>query len=308
MSRAETDGTAQQRRLVSTLKHLRQAAQLTHREVTEALSWSESKVYRIESGDTRISATDLRALARLYRVRDQSELGRLLALAQAAKVQPWLAYRDVYSGQTLRFLAHESHAAFIYHLASQRVPDLLQTRDYARAVIDTDIPAPTPRRRERLLEILALRQRILDASRPPMIVSFLDESILHRVGGGPDVMGEQLRHLERLAQRPNLRIQILPLGCGAYPAMGTAFTYLTFGSPEEEDLVHVDQGRSRAMTRPSSTSAGAHDRERTLYLEALRKLENLSLTAGESLAMIRARLPKNTEGSLPNPRPQKQHP
>jgi transcriptional regulator with XRE-family HTH domain len=286
------DGTAEHLRLRTELKRLRHKAGLSQRDVAAALSWSPSKAHRIETGDARVAISDLRTLATLYGVHDPGTVEYLLALARAARVQPWQAYRDVHSGQMLRFLAHESDATIIRHLAGLLIPDLLQTQAYTRAVLEADLPPLTPQRSERLLDILTRRQSRLHApGRLPRIVSLLDESALHRTVGGPDVTGGQLRHLEALAQRANIRIRILPFRAGAYPGMGTAFTHLAFATTAHADLVHVDRPPARPRKRhdPAQARAG-HERDPAPYLETFQHLETLALTAGDSLTMIRAAL------------------
>ena len=287
MTRAPGEAAGARRGLCHELKHLRRTADLTQKAVAEAMGCSVSKLVRIESGQVRISNTDLQALASLYGVHDGPHGLRLLELAGAARTQLWNTYRDLYGWRTLQFLGHEARAVSIQYLSPHLIPALFQIEPYAYAAQRIELlRRRTPQQDERLRHLLTLRQQILHSPDPPTIVSFLDETLIRRTVAGPTVMGEQLTHLEMLAQQPNIQIRIVPLHAGAYPFIRTGFTYLTFAGPHEADLVHIEPppGCRTGMDRPRSR----HDHDPSVYRQALADIDALALTTNESLALIRA--------------------
>ena len=126
----------QRRRLRTELKKARQASGLTQDQVAGEMDWSLSKIIRIESASSGISANDLKALLQLYGVKDPGQVDSLLALARAARERSWWsAYRDVAPQPLLQLIEYESAAHVIRQFETMFIPGILQTEDYARAVI-----------------------------------------------------------------------------------------------------------------------------------------------------------------------------
>ncbi len=141
------DPVLSRRHLVSTLQQLREAAGLTQRQVAEALEWSMSKVARIESGTVRVSTTDLRALLGLYGATD--EAARLTAMARLARRRPWFAvYEHARDPGFTAFLGYEGAASEIREFQTLTVPGLLQTEDYATAILEANLASHIEERRE----------------------------------------------------------------------------------------------------------------------------------------------------------------
>ena len=127
----------QRRRLRTELKKARQVSGLTQDQVAGEMDWSLSKIIRIESASSGISANDLKALLQLYGVKDPGQVDSLVALARAARERSWWsAYRDVAPQPLLQLTEYESAAQVIRQFETMFVPGILQTEDYARAVID----------------------------------------------------------------------------------------------------------------------------------------------------------------------------
>jgi len=233
--------TARGRRLRHELRRLREEAGLTHAEVASRLEWSASKVSRIETGQSRVQTGDVRDLLDIYGVTDDATCEALVQLAREARRRGWwTSYTDVLGSGT--YVGLEAEAATLHTFESQFIPGLLQTEDYARAIIRAGQVRPDPETLERRLAARMARQEILSRSDPPEIWAVLDEPVVSRPVGGPDVMRQQLRHLIDLSARPKtpLTLQVLPLSAGAHHGMNGPFVILTFHSPTDPPMVYLE--------------------------------------------------------------------
>jgi transcriptional regulator with XRE-family HTH domain len=233
--------TARGRRLRYELRRLREEAGLTHSEVARHLEWSASKVSRIETGQSRVQTGDVRDLLEVYGVTDQAAAEALVQLAREARRRGWWTrYTDVLGSGT--YVGLEVEAATLHTYESMFIPGLLQTEDYARAVIRAGQTRPDPETLERRLAARLARQEILARSDPPEIWAVLDESVVSRPVGGSEVMRGQLRHLIELSSHPNtsLTLQILPFTAGAHPGMNGPFVILGFNSPTDPPMVYLE--------------------------------------------------------------------
>jgi transcriptional regulator with XRE-family HTH domain len=220
---------------------------LTVEQVAEQLLCSPSKVSRMETGQRAATLRDVRDLCGIYGVTDQAEITRLMDLAREGKQQAWWQPYDLDYFATYVDLEQAATGLSYYHTTV--VPGLLQTVDYARAMFAWSLPTGqlgahlaehpqdrrdnlieyTPERRDQLIDVRVRRQRQLLTRDPaPDLVAVLDEAVLHRVVGGPAIMGAQLRHLVEASARSNLALQVIPFGLGAHPAMDNIFTILEF--------------------------------------------------------------------------------
>ncbi len=233
--------TARGRRLRLELRRLREEAGLTHSEVARRLEWSPSKVSRIETGQSRVQTGDVRDLLEIYGVTDQATCDSLVQLAREARRRGWWTrYTDVLGSGT--YVGLEAEASGLHTYESMFIPGLLQTEDYARAVIRAGQTRPDPETLNRRLSARMARQEILDRPEPPQIWAVLDESVVSRPVGGPDVMRAQLQHLIEVSTRPNtpLTLQILPFTVGAHPGMNGPFVILNFNSPTDPPMVYLE--------------------------------------------------------------------
>ena len=233
--------TARGRRLRHELRRLREEAGLTHAEVARRLEWSPSKVSRIETGQSRAQTGDVRDLLEIYGVTDEATCEALVQLAREARRRGWWTrYTDVLGSGT--YVGLEAEAAGLHTYKSMFVPGLLQTEDYAQAVIRAGQAKPDPEMLSRRLSARMARQEILERPDPPEIWAVLDESVVSRPVGGPEVMHAQLQHLIALSTKPNstLTLQVLPFTAGAHPGMNGPFVILTFGSPTDPPMVYLE--------------------------------------------------------------------
>ncbi|MEV4512796.1 helix-turn-helix transcriptional regulator [Dactylosporangium sp. NPDC049525] len=265
------------RRLRLAIRRIREATGRTQGQVAEELSWSISKVNRIETGEVTISRTDLQALLRLLDFRDEREAARLLEDARLSRVRGWWDRPEFrpYLDSTLRQLVQlESEATAIRSFQFAAFPGLLQIREYAAAVIDAAFASSSAESRAARVDLRMLRQENLDKrSSRPMHIVILDEFLLQRIIGGADVTARQLKALTESARRPDVCVRLLPkeesvsLFYGAfvlYDVVGeTSFLYregLSEGVVERSETVQqhrakFDQMWKRCLTEDATLSA-----------------------------------------------------
>jgi len=183
--------SARGRRLRHELRRLREEADLTHSEVARRLEWSPSKVSRIETGQSRVQTGDVRDLLEVYGITDETTCDALVQLAREARRRGWWTrYSDVLGSGT--YVGLEAEASALHTYESMFIPGLLQTEDYARAVIRAGQARPDPETLERRVMARMARQEIFTRSDPPEIWAVLDDPVVSRPVGGADVMREQL--------------------------------------------------------------------------------------------------------------------
>ncbi|MFF9770128.1 helix-turn-helix domain-containing protein [Streptomyces sp. NPDC014636] len=224
---ANSNPTIRRRRLGAELRRLRKASGLKSTEVAERLMVSQPKISHLENGNRAISPRDVRDLCALYEVTDQQVIDALMQMAkESGQRGRWHAYGDI--PQSV-YIALETEAASLHTYEPMVIPGLLQTPGYAHAVIEETIPQLTVEEAATRLKVRLRRQhRIYDPASPLRLWVVLDESALHRVVGSPDIMREQLEHLNALNTEPHITVQILPYTVGAHPGLSGRFSILTF--------------------------------------------------------------------------------
>ena len=232
--------TVRRRRLGLELRQLREAAGLTLEDVGEKLEWSGAKVSRIENARVRVSPRDVRDLLDVYGITDETRRKNLILLTREARERAWWEdYLDAVQPGVQTVVGFETEAAALHVYDAQLANGLLQTEDYARAVIRAIWTADSPEQLERRLKLRMGRQGVLVKDDPPQLWSVLDESILHRRVGGADVLRGQLRRLIEAAEMPNVTLQVLPFAAGAHAGVDGAFMIAEFPAPDP-DIVHVE--------------------------------------------------------------------
>jgi transcriptional regulator with XRE-family HTH domain len=231
--------TGRRRRLGAELRRLREAAGLTIDRVAEELECSPSKVSRIETGQVSATPRDVRDMLGLYRV-DDARLEAMVQVAREARQRGWWQkFVDVPDGVPA-YVGLETAATSIDVYMALLVPALLQTPDYARAVIAAVRPDLPRSEIDRRVELRLRRQDLLDQERPPRMRVLLDDTVLRRPVGGPAVMAAQRRRLLADADRPAVTIQVLEVEAGAHAGMDGPFTIFGFPAPAEPDVVALD--------------------------------------------------------------------
>ncbi|MFD4874568.1 helix-turn-helix domain-containing protein [Streptomyces sp. NPDC058420] len=224
---ANSNPTVRRRRLGAELRRLRLASGLKSAEVAKRLMVSQPKISHLENGRRTISPRDVRDLCVVYGVTDPQVIDSLMGMARESG-QPgwWHAYGDI--PQSV-YIALETDATFLHTYESMVIPALLQTPAYADAVIGETIPLLTAEEAGTRLKVRLRRQhRIYDPTGPLRLWAVLDESALRRAVGSPDVMREQLEHLNALGTEPHITVQVLPHTVGAHPGLSGQFSILRF--------------------------------------------------------------------------------
>ncbi|GAA3069503.1 helix-turn-helix domain-containing protein [Streptosporangium carneum] len=267
--------------LRSRLLQLRQERRLTQEQVARALEWSLSKVIRIEHGKNNVSRADLQALLVLYGIEDEREREVLLQLARSARTPSWWSeFRTSISDAYLSYVGYEQAAAAILQFQPHSLPSLLQTEDYARAVVADSMERTGA---DAVVRLRMRRQRMLRERREPPVREFvLDEAVIHRrVGAGrsPEIMPRQLVHVSEMIEREEVRVHVVPFEAGAHPGMGKSdFTLLEFAGGLD-DVIYTDNNETTAAV-PGT------DHRVVEYRELFELLKECSLSREESYQLI----------------------
>ncbi len=281
MSTAQTGGGTTVRRLMlgSQLRRLREAGGVSREEAGYSIRASESKISRMELGRVGFKERDVADLLTLYGVVGDGERGALLAMVGEANAATWWhGYGDVVPSWFQNYLGLEEAASQIRSYEVQFVHGLLQTADYARAVIRLGNASAGPEEIERRVEVRIRRQELLTGDRAPRLLAVVDEAALRRPWGGAEVMGAQIDRLVQLAELPNVDLRVMPLRVGGNRAEGGAFSMLSFPEPELPDVVYLEQFTS-ALYLDKADQVGAYGR-------AMDRLAADSLPSERGLALL----------------------
>jgi hypothetical protein len=203
---------------------------------------SESKISRMELGRVGFKERDITDLLTLYGVTDPDQRASLQELARQAN-QPgwWHRYNDLLPSWFQAYLGLEAATSRIRTYEVQFIPGLLQTPDYAQAVVRLGHAGASADEIARRVQIRIERQQILTRERPPHLWAVVDEAALRRPIGGPQVMHDQLAALIGATKLPNIRLQVIPFHAGGHAAAGGAFSVLRFPEQDLPDVVYVEQ-------------------------------------------------------------------
>jgi transcriptional regulator with XRE-family HTH domain len=226
----------------SHLRRLREAGRITPEDAGAAIRASASKISRLELGRNGFKPRDIADLLTLYGVNDGTERATLLTLAQQASLPGWWhTYNDLVPAWFGPYLGLEQAASVIRGYEVQFVPGLLQTEDYARAVIRLGHDSAGESELERRVSLRMRRQGILHGPNPPHLWVVIDEGALRRPIGGRAVMRAQIRHLIDIAELPRVTVEMLPFSAGSHTATGGPITILRFPEDAIRDVVYLEQ-------------------------------------------------------------------
>jgi len=280
--------TAGRRRLRNALRRARDAAGLTQEQVAERMDWSLSKVIRIETGAVSISTSDLRQLLLLYQIDDPDEVAALVELARVGRRRPWWTrYKDTIPGEYLSYVGLEDESSAIHMFSPAGMPGLLQTKDFAHAVVDaswwtpgTDDPArgqPVPPEVTARVDVRMKRQQeVLKRPNPPAITAVLDEAVLRRQIGGPAVLRQQLLHLAELGASPHIAVRVLPFST-SIPNLLSPFAILEFPDPADADVVFVEGPLEQTVLDGADVET---------YRRMFERVQAASMSEADALALI----------------------
>jgi transcriptional regulator with XRE-family HTH domain len=266
--------TVRRRELGAMLRALRNERGLTVDQVAAELLCSPSKVSRMETGQRGATLRDIRDLCDLYGVTRVADRERLMTLAREGKQQGWW---QSYNLDFATYVGLEEAAVSLSFYMPMLVPGLLQTPGYVRALHEADMQNYTAEMVNAAVEVRLKRQQILTRNPPLRLSVVLDEAVLHRVVGGPAVMGEQLDRLIAAAKLTNVTISVIPFTVGAHPAMDSLFEILDFGDTAprvvyvEGLMGYIYLDRAQDISR---------------YAQVFDHLRDLALTPEESAELI----------------------
>lgn len=228
------------RRLAQDLRNLRNDAGLTTQQVADAVGRAQSLVSRWEAGKRTPSHGDVIALAELFGI-DRDRRDRLTGLARDARRKGWWeTYVDVLPEWHERYLGLEAEASEVNTFEPDVIPGLLQTPDYARALTKATLLRSTPEEIERRVELRLQRQQRLSDTAPLKLWAIAGEASLYKKVGGTGVLKQQLEHLLKTAEWPNITFQVMPLEAGAQPATGGQVTILRYSDAADADVVYLE--------------------------------------------------------------------
>lgn len=239
----EAGPTTRRRQLGLRLLAFREAAGLSAEEAGERAGVSKATVSRYERAKGNVRWNQVDQLCRVYGVTDKDREA-LVELAKNSKATEawWVPFAGKLPDQMRMLLALENEASRISHHTVGVIPGLLQTLEYAQAIQATPDNALPSEEIQSYLTMRMQRQRILDRLSPPFYHVILDEAVLRRQVGGPEVMSAQLDHLLSRGQQPHVSIQVLPFSAGAYSAALNSFiVFGGFAGPDPSlDVVFLE--------------------------------------------------------------------
>ncbi|WP_188116067.1 helix-turn-helix domain-containing protein [Salinispora fenicalii] len=224
------------------LRRLRESCGVTREGAGWEIRASESKISRMELGRVGFKERDVADLLTLYGITDPQERDALLHLARDANSPGWWhRYGDVLPSWFQAYLGLEAAAALIRTYELQFVPGLLQTEEYARAVVLLGHSRAASAEIDRRVTLRMRRQQVLHGEDPPQLWAVVDEAALRRPIGGAAVMRQQVSALIEATRLPNVRLQVVPFAAGGHAAAGGAFSILRFDDKELPDVVYIEQ-------------------------------------------------------------------
>jgi hypothetical protein len=223
------------------LRRLRETAGVTRDNAGYHIRASGSKISRMELGRVSFKERDVIDLLEFYGVDDTAEREKLLQLTREANAVPWYQkFQDVVPDWFHVFVGLEEAAQLIRVYEVQFVPGLLQTEEYARAIIAQGAPGMEPDEVERRVALRMGRQKLLTRDNPPRYWVVMDEAALRRPMGGRDVHVAQIERLIDLVGEPNITLQVMPFRYGGHAADGGAFTIMRFPETDLPDVVYME--------------------------------------------------------------------
>ncbi|MER0245077.1 helix-turn-helix transcriptional regulator [Streptomyces sp. HSW2009] len=278
MGEARSAPTVGQIVLGMRLRDLREKAGVTFEEAAKALHVNQTTVRRMEKAEVGLKLPYVEKLLRTYGVPDD-EVGPFLELAGEAN-QPgwWHRFRDVLPDWFSLYVSLEGAASLIRTYEPHFVPGLLQTADYARALLRVGFPHASEEELDRRVELRLERQQLLTGPDAPRLWAIVDETVVRRPVGDADVMRAQIDRLIESLELSNVTLQIVPFSSGPHPGMFGPFHLFRFRVPELPDVVY-NEGLTSASYLDERADVAA-------YLEALDRMGTQAVPAPRTGAFL----------------------
>jgi hypothetical protein len=276
MTTHDEDPAVAKRRLKTELRSARNLLKRTQNDVAQAMDWSTAKLIRIEGG-ARITQNDLKVLLDYYGIRDSGRVETMLALARVARAEePWSELQDLTPAGTRRYLSYEAWASIIRVYQPLLVPGLLQTEEYAFAVLRYTYELSADEV-SRVWEVRQRRQQLHERPNPPELFGIIDEAVIRRPIGGPRVMRRQLVRLKEYAGEAHITLQVMPFAEGAHPGLNSRFAYLEFADPHDDDVLFLEEPDQ--IVRDDAEQTGK-------YLERFFELQTIAASPEQTVALL----------------------
>ncbi len=271
--------TVRRRRLGSELRRMREAHSIKLQEAADQLGVTASALSRIETGKAPARSAYLTAMLEMYDVDDPARRQVLIDMAREGHRKGWwAAYEDVLPTGFGIYMGLEAEASSLRAFEPVVVHGLLQTEDYARAVMTTVRRELAAEGIERLVTLRMQRQEALTRADPLELWLILDESALRRSIGGPELMHNQLAHLAQVSLWPNVTLQVLPFASGPHPFLNGPFCIIEFPGGYDPDVVYTEGVAGQGYLE--------RDKDVRACAEGFDLLRTAALSPAESTAMI----------------------
>jgi transcriptional regulator with XRE-family HTH domain len=271
--------TVRRRRLGSELRKLREAHSIKLEEVAERLGVAASTLSRIETGKAPTKSVYLAAMLEMYGVTDPGQRQVLVDMAREGHRKGWWSvYDDVLPTGFGIYVGLEAEAAGVRSFEGEVINGLFQTPDYARAILREVQVKDTEEQIERLVDLRIKRQDSLERDTPLDVWLILDESVVRRTIGGPEVMRGQLARLVEASRKPNVTLQVLPFTSGSHAGLRGSFSILEFPERADPDVAYVESVAGIIYLEK--------EREVKHCAEAFDRLRAAALSPGQSTDLI----------------------
>ncbi|MFE5050433.1 helix-turn-helix domain-containing protein [Streptomyces sp. NPDC056637] len=222
------------------LQDMRLGAGASLENAAKALRVTTLTIRRLEKAEVALKPLYVEKLLETYGA-DRQEIDEFVDLAEQANEPGWWhSYRDVVPSWFTAYVSLETGAKTLRTYEPQYVTGLLQTPDYARGVLRGGLPNGSEEELTRRVELRLLRQSLLEREDAPTLWVVMEEAVLHRTVGSPDVMREQIERLLEVSELAHISVDIVPFTAGAHVGACAPFTYFRFEEPELPDIVYSE--------------------------------------------------------------------
>ncbi|MFC5658086.1 helix-turn-helix transcriptional regulator [Streptomyces nogalater] len=263
------------------LQELRETAGLSRDEAARVLRVASATVRRMETAEVALKIPYVQVLLTTYGVPDEEAEAFVRLVEEANQPGWWQRFHDVLPDWFSLYVSLEGAARIIRSYEPHFVPGLLQTEDYARAVMEAGTVGQTsPETVDRHVSLRMERQRLLDRADPPHLWVIMDETVLRRpVSTNPKVLRDQLDRLLEYAERDRVTLQIAEFAAGPHPGTYAPFTLFRFAEPELPDMVFTEY-LTGALYLDARREVAAH-------LEVLDHMTARAASARRTLKLLR---------------------
>ncbi|MGW1884956.1 helix-turn-helix domain-containing protein [Streptomyces sp. NPDC001970] len=241
MSEPRSAPTVGQVVLGKRLQDLRERAGLKREEAAKVLRVAPATIRRMETAEVALKIPYVQLLLRAYGIADDEAEGFVQLTEEANRPGWWQRFHDVLPGWFSMYVSLEGAASLIRAYEPHFVPGLLQTEDYARAVMRSGALGDTSADDiERHVALRMERQALLTRAEAPRFWAIVDETVLRRPAGGPKAMRAQIDRLLEATALPNVTLQIAEFAAGPHPGTYGPFVLFRFAVPELPDMVYSE--------------------------------------------------------------------